>query len=101
MTDRLYYTDAYLRDFTAHVVGQSDDGSTVAGPGSATERQTRLLACELSDASIFYYLRRPLDGGPTRRNVATRPGTDGRRLRRSKPAIGWRWCRSSTPTSPR
>lgn len=25
MTDRLYYTDAYLRDFTARVVGRADD----------------------------------------------------------------------------
>src|ERR1041384_5755615 len=26
MTERLYYTDAYLRDFTARVVGQSPNG---------------------------------------------------------------------------
>jgi alanyl-tRNA synthetase len=29
MTERLYYTDSYLRDFTALVVGQSDDMSAV------------------------------------------------------------------------
>src|SRR3954468_19119531 len=29
MTERLYYTDAYLREFTARVVGQSDDRATV------------------------------------------------------------------------
>src|SRR5437763_1099857 len=29
MTDRLYYTDAYLRDFTASIVDQSADGRTV------------------------------------------------------------------------
>ena len=29
MTDRLYYTDAYLRDFTATVTDQSADGRTV------------------------------------------------------------------------
>ncbi len=29
MTERLYYTDAYLRDFTASVVDQSPDGRTV------------------------------------------------------------------------
>ena len=29
MTDRLYYTDSYLRDFTARVVAQSDDGAVV------------------------------------------------------------------------
>jgi len=28
-TERLYYTDPYLRDFRAHVVGRSDDGRTV------------------------------------------------------------------------
>jgi alanyl-tRNA synthetase len=28
MTERLYYHDAYLRDFTAHVVGTSSDGAT-------------------------------------------------------------------------
>jgi alanyl-tRNA synthetase len=29
MTERLYYTDAYLREFRAHVVDRSDDGRTV------------------------------------------------------------------------
>jgi alanyl-tRNA synthetase len=29
MTERLYYTDAYLRDFHAHVVDRSDDGRTI------------------------------------------------------------------------
>src|SRR5512143_3609525 len=29
MTERLYYTDSYLRDFTARVAGRSDDGLTV------------------------------------------------------------------------
>jgi alanyl-tRNA synthetase len=29
MTERLYYTDSYLRDFAAAVVGSSPDGSTV------------------------------------------------------------------------
>jgi alanyl-tRNA synthetase len=29
MTERLYYTDCYLRDFTARVVDRSSDGSTV------------------------------------------------------------------------
>src|SRR5262249_34745667 len=29
MTERLYYTDSYLRDFTAHIVAQSDDASVV------------------------------------------------------------------------
>ena len=29
MTERLYYTDSYLRDFTAHVVEASADGCTV------------------------------------------------------------------------
>jgi alanyl-tRNA synthetase len=29
MTERLYYTDSYLRDFTALIVGESDDGSAV------------------------------------------------------------------------
>src|SRR5947208_9252257 len=29
MTERLYYTDAYLRDFTASIVDQSSDGLTV------------------------------------------------------------------------
>jgi alanyl-tRNA synthetase len=29
MTERLYYTDSYLRDFRAHVVDRSDDGTTV------------------------------------------------------------------------
>ena len=29
MSERLYYTDSYLRDFTASVVGQSGDGTTV------------------------------------------------------------------------
>jgi len=29
MTERLYYTDSYLRDFTARVVDQSDDGALV------------------------------------------------------------------------
>src|SRR5437763_16126947 len=28
-TERLYYTDPYLRDFHAHVVDRSDDGRTV------------------------------------------------------------------------
>ena len=28
MTERLYYHDSYLRDFTAHVVGTSSDGAT-------------------------------------------------------------------------
>src|SRR5215471_12006226 len=27
MTERLYYTDSYLRDFTARIVAQSDDAS--------------------------------------------------------------------------
>jgi alanyl-tRNA synthetase len=29
MTERLYYTDSYLREFTAHIVGRSADGLTV------------------------------------------------------------------------
>jgi alanyl-tRNA synthetase len=29
MTERLYYTDSYLRDFTARIVGRSDDGAVV------------------------------------------------------------------------
>src|SRR5438045_2092283 len=29
MTERLYYTDSYLRDFTASIVAQSGDGRTV------------------------------------------------------------------------
>src|SRR5262245_9575967 len=29
MTERLYYTDAYLRSFGAHVVDRSEDGLTV------------------------------------------------------------------------
>ncbi len=29
MTDRLYYTDCYLREFSAHVVERSADGTTV------------------------------------------------------------------------
>src|SRR6516162_2808269 len=29
MTERLYYTDAYLRDFRAHVVDRSEDGRTI------------------------------------------------------------------------
>jgi alanyl-tRNA synthetase len=29
MTERLYYTDAYLREFRAHVVDRSEDGRTV------------------------------------------------------------------------
>src|SRR4051794_5231994 len=29
MTERLYYTDSYLRNFTARVVEQSSDGLTV------------------------------------------------------------------------
>jgi len=29
MTDRLYYTDSYLRGFTAHVTGHADEGRTV------------------------------------------------------------------------
>src|SRR5262245_28152331 len=29
MTERLYYTDAYVRGFTANVVEQSEDGGTV------------------------------------------------------------------------
>jgi alanyl-tRNA synthetase len=29
MTERLYYTDSYLREFQARVVGRSDDGRTV------------------------------------------------------------------------
>src|SRR3954464_15966802 len=29
MTERLYYTDAYLREFTARVVGQSDEPRAV------------------------------------------------------------------------
>ncbi|WP_028062513.1 PD40 domain-containing protein [Solirubrobacter soli] len=45
----------------------SADGTTVAWPGTAAERQTRMLAGEISDASIFYYLWRRVDGGATRR----------------------------------
>jgi alanyl-tRNA synthetase len=29
MTERLYYTDSYLRDFTARITGHADDGRTV------------------------------------------------------------------------
>jgi alanyl-tRNA synthetase len=29
MTERLYYTDSYLRDFTARIAGHADDGRTV------------------------------------------------------------------------
>ena len=29
MTERLYYTDSYLRGFTAHITGHADDGRTV------------------------------------------------------------------------
>ncbi len=29
MTERLYYTDAYLKDFTAHVAAVADDGRTI------------------------------------------------------------------------
>jgi len=29
MTDRLYYTDSYLRQFTARIVERSEDGRTV------------------------------------------------------------------------
>ena len=29
MTERLYYTDSYLRDFSAHIVDAAADGLTV------------------------------------------------------------------------
>jgi alanyl-tRNA synthetase len=29
MTERLYYTDSYLRHFTARITGHADDGRTV------------------------------------------------------------------------
>jgi alanyl-tRNA synthetase len=29
MTERLYYTDSYLRHFTARIAGRADDGRTV------------------------------------------------------------------------
>jgi hypothetical protein len=35
MTERLYYTDSYLRDFTARITGHADDGRTVCLDRSA------------------------------------------------------------------
>ena len=29
MTDRIYYTDSYLRQFSARIAGRSEDGLTV------------------------------------------------------------------------
>src|SRR5213079_737532 len=29
MTERLYYTDSYLREFQAHIVDRSEDGRTI------------------------------------------------------------------------
>ena len=77
MTDRLYYTDSYLREFTARIVERSADGRTVyldrtafypasGGQPCDTGTVAGVPVLDVVDAGerIAHHLARPLDGGP-------------------------------------
>ena len=74
MTDRLYYTDSYLRQFTARIVERSEDGSTVyldrtafypasGGQPCDTGAIAGVPVLDVADAEerIAHYLAAPLD----------------------------------------
>jgi len=77
MTDRLYYTDSYLREFTARIVERSADGRTVyldrtafypasGGQPCDTGTVAGVPVLDVVDAGerIAHHLARPLYGGP-------------------------------------
>jgi len=65
MIDRIYYTDSYLREFPASIVGRSEDGLTVyldrtafypAGGGQGFRRRFEDIG------PVALVAKRPLDG---------------------------------------
>jgi alanyl-tRNA synthetase len=77
MTDRLYYTDSYLREFTARIVERSADGRTVyldrtafypasGGQPCDTGTVAGVPVLDVVDAGerIAHHLARPLHAGP-------------------------------------
>jgi alanyl-tRNA synthetase len=77
MTERLYYTDSYLREFTARIVERSADGRTVypdrtafypasGGQPCDTGAIAGVPVLDVVDAGerIAHHLARPLDSGP-------------------------------------
>ena len=77
MTERLYYTDSYLREFTARIVERSADGRTVYLDRTAFYPASGGQPCdsgaiagvpvvEVADEGerIAHHLARPLDSGP-------------------------------------
>jgi alanyl-tRNA synthetase len=77
MTDRLYYTDSYLREFTARILERSADGRTVYLDRTAFYPASGGQPCDTGaiagvpvldvadeDARIAHRLAAPLDTGP-------------------------------------
>jgi alanyl-tRNA synthetase len=82
MTERLYHTDCYLRQFTAHIAGLSDDGLGVrldrtafypTSGGQPNDRGTlagiAVLGVAEDESGIVHQLASPLAAGPADRAI--------------------------------